>query len=167
MSAEAVTLRAAEPGDAEALRELNAEPSNMRNTLQLPYPSIELWRRRLESQSELKTMLVAMRAGQMVGFAHLMPGGTMRTRHVADLGISVSERARRAGVGDLLLGTLLELGERWLNLSRIQLEVYHDNDGAIALYRKHRFEPEGLARRAGFRDGEYVDILHMARLREL
>lgn len=64
-----------------------------------------------------------------------------------------------------MLAAIIELGERWLNLSRLTLGVYADNEAALALYRKHGFEVEGRQRRAAFRDGAYVDVIQMARLR--
>jgi putative acetyltransferase len=60
----------------------------------------------------------------------------------------------------------IELAEKWLNLTRIQLEVYTDNEPAIRLYQKFGFEIEGTLRNFAFRDGQYVDVYAMARLRE-
>ncbi len=59
----------------------------------------------------------------------------------------------------------VDLGERWLNLSRLELQVYTDNEAAIGLYKKFGFEIEGTLRRMSFRDGQYVDAYAMARLR--
>ncbi|MCE9905383.1 GNAT family N-acetyltransferase, partial [Hafnia paralvei] len=47
------------------------------------------------------------------------------------------------------------------------LTVYTDNAGAIALYKKFGFEIEGTSRGYAYRDGQYVDVFHMARLRTL
>ena len=40
-----------------------------------------------------------------------------------------------------------------------------DNAAAIALYEKFGFEVEGTHRRLAFRDGEYVAVYSMARLK--
>ena len=41
-------IRRAEPRDAEALMRIYASPGVIRGTLQLPFPSLERWRKRLE-----------------------------------------------------------------------------------------------------------------------
>jgi putative acetyltransferase len=71
------------------------------------------------------------------------------------------------GVGSALMAAVIELADRWLNLKRLELEVWADNYPAIALYEKFGFEREGLLRAEGFRDGVYADSLAMARLRGL
>lgn len=52
-----------------------------------------------------------------------------------------------------------------MNLRRVELTVYTDNEPAIALYRKFGFVEEGTLRDYAFRDGEFADALSMARLR--
>ena len=69
------------------------------------------------------------------------------------------------GVGTALMEAALDLADNWLNLMRIELHVYVDNAGGIALYEKFGFEVEGTHRRFAFRDGEYVDAYSMARLK--
>ena len=59
----------------------------------------------------------------------------------------------------------VDLADNWLNLSRLELEVYTDNEPAIRLYRKFGFAVEGTLVRFAFRDGRYVDAFAMARLR--
>lgn len=59
----------------------------------------------------------------------------------------------------------LELADNWLNLTRLELEVYTDNEAGIHLYERFGFEIEGTLRQHAFRDGRYVDSYTMARLR--
>lgn len=59
---------------------------------------------------------------------------------------------------------LLDLADNWLNLARIELNVFSDNQHAIALYQKYGFEIEGTHRAFAFRAGQYADGLSMARL---
>ena len=61
--------------------------------------------------------------------------------------------------------TLLDLADNWLMLLRVELEVYADNERAIALYEKMGFQREGLRRMATVRRGRYIDECSMARLR--
>jgi putative acetyltransferase len=59
----------------------------------------------------------------------------------------------------------LELADNWLNLTRLELEVYSDNESGVRLYERFGFEREGTLRQHAFRDGRYVDSYVMARLR--
>lgn len=65
--------------------------------------------------------------------------------HVADLAILVSNEHRRAGFGRMLI----EMAIAWcraVGLTKLSLQVFTDNDGAIALYRSLGFVDEGVAR---------------------
>ena len=64
-----------------------------------------------------------------------------------------------------VLHKLLYIADNYLALIRVELDVFADNDGAIALYRACGFEPEGVSKLAEVRDGQYMDILRMARIR--
>ena len=60
---------------------------------------------------------------------------------------------------------MCELADGWLNVIRLELTVYTDNQRAIALYRKFGFETEGTHKAYALRAGRYVDALAMARIR--
>jgi RimJ/RimL family protein N-acetyltransferase len=48
------------------------------------------------------------------------------------------------------------------NLHRVSLSVLSDNDQAIRLYRSCYFLEEGISRDSAFKNGRYVDVIHMA-----
>ncbi|MFQ2292723.1 GNAT family N-acetyltransferase [Aeromonas enteropelogenes] len=159
-----ITIRHAEPADAPALRDLYAMPNAQAGTLQLPYPTLGVWQKRLESGSVVA--LVAEVDGLLVGNISLHIEPNPRRKHVASIGVGVRDDWAGKGVGSALLAAALEMADNWLNLRRIELTVYTDNQAAQALYRKFGFVEEGLARGYAFRQGEYVDALYMARIRE-
>jgi putative acetyltransferase len=70
------------------------------------------------------------------------------------------------GAGTALMQAAVDLADNWLNLSRLELEVYTDNEAAVRLYQKFGFSIEGTLRRFAYRDGQYVDAYCMARLRK-
>lgn len=64
-----------------------------------------------------------------------------------------------------MLQAAIDLADNWLNLTRLELEVFTDNEPAIRLYKRFGFAIEGTLVRFAFRDGEFVDAYTMARLR--
>jgi putative acetyltransferase len=54
------------------------------------------------------------------------------------------------GVGAAIMRAVIDLADKWLNLTRIELTVFTDNEPAIALYRKFGFEIEGTLRKYAF-----------------
>jgi putative acetyltransferase len=163
-----LTLRRASLKDAAAYARIMGDPSVYPGLMQLPYADEEAWRARLAELSaphRADLSLVAERDGAVVGNAGLHPvGHALRRRHAMMLGIAVAPEARRQGVGRALMQALCEYADRWAQVLRLELTVYTDNHGAIALYRQFGFELEGTHRCYALRDGAYVDAHAMARL---
>jgi putative acetyltransferase len=160
-----IVIRRAELRDAEAVHAIFAGPKVIAGTLQLPYPSVELWRKRLTEMSPFDYSLVATIDGDVVGNLGLHAAGkTPRRRHVGSIGMSVRDDRQGRGVGTALMKAAIELADGWLNYQRLELSVYTDNLAALALYRKFGFVIEGTYRAYAFRDGRYVDSYAMARL---
>ncbi len=160
-----VTIRHAEPEDYKAVQRIFSGPKAVAGTLQLPFPSAELWRKRLSEKSENIHQLVAcVEEEGVVGEISLMTRSRPRIRHIADFGMTVRDDWQGKGIGSALLEAALDLADNWLGITRIELKVYTDNEAGIALYKKFGFEIEGTHRRDAFRNGEYVDTYSMARL---
>ncbi len=160
-------IRRARPADAADFSLLMREPEIFGSLLQLPMPSEEFWRKRLESHAEPNSgelHLVAERGGRVVGSAGLIPTGPLRRRHAAGMGISVLPEAQGRGVGTALMQALCDYADRWGQLLRIELHVFVDNEHALALYRRFDFRLEGTHRAFALRDGVYADVHSMARL---
>ena len=166
MPPEGLRIRRAEPDDYQAVYEIFSGPKAFAGTLQLPYPSLEDWRRRLAEPPEGLYNLVAVIGERVVGMlgVHTFPNKPRR-RHVGNVGIAVHDDWQGKGVGSALMRAGLDLADNWLNLTRLVLEVYTDNEPAIRLYERFGFEREGTLRQDAFREGRYVDSYTMARLR--
>ena len=159
-----IKIRHSESSDVAAIKAIYEQPSCYAGTLQLPFPSENLWQKRLSEPSENFYNLVAELDGKIIGQAGLSVFDRPRRKHAANMGMGVCEQHRNKGVATQLLKAMVELAFNWLAVRRIELEVYTDNEAAIALYKKHGFEIEGTSKSYAFRDGEYVDVFLMAKL---
>lgn len=162
----AIVIRPAEPADAEAFREIYSCPRVIWGTLQLPFPTIELWRKRLAEPPDGLYHLVACVDGKPVGNLglHTFPNRPRR-RHVGQLGMAVHDDWQGKGVGSALMQAAVDMADRWLNLTRLELEVWTDNEPALRLYKKFGFVVEGTLHQYALRDGQYIDVYAMGRLR--
>ncbi len=161
-----ILIRRATADDAAALVRLFSAPRAMWGTLQVPYTSEEARRRRLVDVPEGTYPLVAEVDGEVVGQLTLHSNPTRpRRAHAGALGMAVRDDWHGRGVGTALMVACLDLADNWLNLTRVELEVYTDNTPALRLYKKFGFEIEGTMRRYAYRNGEWVDAYFMARLR--
>jgi putative acetyltransferase len=159
-------IRRAEPADYEALRNIFTYPGVVWGTLQIPFPSLEMWRKRLAEPPEGFFHLLACTDDEVVGSLGFQTyTNKPRRRHVGTIGMAVRDDWQNRGVGSALLQAAIDLADRWLNLHRLELEVYTDNAAAIHLYEKFGFLIEGKLIDHAFRDGVYVDSYFMARLR--
>ena len=132
-----IRIRMARPADAEALADIMTQPNVIWGTLQLPHATPESWRKRLEGNDpSYNYVLVAEVDGRVVGNAGLHRSRRPRNLHVADFGIAIHDAYQGQGVGKALLAALVDAADRWLNIVRIELEVWPDNERAITVSRK-------------------------------
>ncbi|WP_391529464.1 GNAT family N-acetyltransferase [Photorhabdus akhurstii] len=162
-----IVIRHVEEGDCEQIRQLYANPQVYCGTLQLPYPSLETWIKRITNLSAGCFSLVACIDGEIVGQVGIEICQNLRRRHVATFGMGVHADYQGQGIGSELMEAMLNMCDNWLNIERIELEVYTDNDAAIALYKKFGFEIEGTAKRYAFRHGRYADAYYMSRISDI
>jgi hypothetical protein len=85
--------------------------------------------------------------------------GSGRERHAGDIAMAVHDKFQGQGIGKMLL-----MADNWLNLVRLELDIYTDNERAIHVYKQFDFDIEGRKRLDAFRGGSYIDSYMMARL---
>ena len=120
----------------------------------------------LVMDNERRLQLVAVHGGEVIGQLGLEQYLRVRQAHVGSFGMGVATAWQGKGVGSRLLTAALDVADNWMNLHRVELTVYADNEAAHHLYRKFGFEVEGRLRDYALRDGVFVDTLSMARLRK-
>ena len=161
-----IQVRGMNGADWRGLYEMQTDRRVCWGTLQVPFQSEDEVRKKVENPPEGLHRLVAEVDGRVVGATNLHRGRSLRKRHAAGCSIIVHPDYWNRGVGSALMAALLDLADNWLDLERVELEVFTDNAAAIRLYEKFGFVIEGTKRKYAFREGEYVDTHVMARVRD-
>lgn len=123
--------------------------------------------RALEQQGkEAYTFVVCvLHDDRPIGTAGLME--IDRVNGSAGFGIAIGEKALwNRGYGTDALNAIVDFAFGELRLERIWLDCFAYNSRARRSYEKAGFTVEGVRRRALFHRGAYVDVLHMALLRD-
>jgi len=167
MQDDQIHIRPAQMADAGDLHRVRTSPIAARETLGMPSISFEQFQSQLESmvESSRTHLFVAELDGEAVGMANLSTFSSRRG-HCGSIGMMVADDYHSMGIGTRLLEAVLDLADNWLLLKRVELEVYDTNEAAIGLYEKYGFVEEGLKRMGAVKDGEYVNILIMGRLKD-
>jgi phosphinothricin acetyltransferase len=102
---------------------------------------------------------VAELDGEVVGWVALTPYSRRSVyRGVADESVYVAERARRRGVGRVLLGAVIE-SARNAGLWMLQAGIFPENTASLALHRSLGFREVGVRERIGELDGVWRDVV--------
>ncbi|HET6512655.1 MAG TPA: GNAT family protein [Candidatus Kapabacteria bacterium] len=157
-------IRPVEVNDAEKLvaymRALTSEPN-----INLPWTPGE-FKMTVEEERAFLTKylddprscwLVATLGDEIVASTEMTTYSRSGLRHMSVLGMSVGSAHRGKGLGDKLLGELLDWARNEGGIKRIELWVFARNLPAINLYLKHGFKFEGKRTAAIIKDGQYLD----------
>jgi L-amino acid N-acyltransferase YncA len=153
-------IKALCPDDWGAVRAIYQQGIATGNaTFETTTPTWEGW-----DASHLPTCrLVALRDGQVVGWAALSPASGRRVyAGVAEVSVYVAAPARGQGVGKALLSALVEASERE-GIWTLQAGIFPENEASIALHKSCGFRVVGRRERLGQMDGVWRDVLLMER----
>lgn len=164
-----VCLRAREPEDEPLLHQWFNDPEVTEN-LVIRYPLSHAQEKAFITSVDAPSFaragfaVVAKDTGELIGGADLVDSSS--ENRSAELGIAIGDKARwDGGYGTDTMRTLCRFGFDFMNLNRIELEVYLSNPRAIHVYETVGFVREGVRREAMYKYGRYLDVLVMGLLR--
>lgn len=133
------------------------EPDEVETDLERQKEFLARW-----TSSEEGLLLCATVGGEMAAMLGLHPIPFKKCRHVRDLGMSVVDPWKGLGLGTALLGEAVEWARSHPGVFKLTLQVFDENEAALALYRRAGFVEEGRLRaQYRFRDGSYHDAVVM------
>lgn len=165
-----IRLRAFERRDVDANHAFINDYETVRGMLSgIPFPaSMEDEYRWLEQQTSYSRgeyqFAVEDFEGDLVGRC-----GVTRLdwkNRVAELGIMIGTPYRGRGYGSEAMELLCDFCFREMNLHKLKVSVFAFNEAAIRCYEKNGFVREGVCRQEIFRDGQYQDVVFLARFAE-
>ena len=167
-----VRLRSAERSDLEKFVEWINDPEVTAGlTLFLPMSSVdeEKWfEAAMQRPQEQKPLVIDTKdseAWRVIGNSGFFDFDWVA--RAAEVGIMIGDKSMwNQGYGTEVMTLLLRHAFGTLNLNRVYLRVYADNQRAIKTYEKTGFVHEGRLRQAVYKFGKYNDILFMSVLRE-
>jgi L-amino acid N-acyltransferase YncA len=118
----------------------------------------------LASRDDRHPVFVAVQDGTVVGWASLNVFNPREAyRHVADFSVYVERSWRGQGVGEFLLGHLIDEARR-IGFHKIVLTAFPFNEQGMRLYTKMGFRIVGVYKEQGMLDGRWVDTVIMEKL---
>ncbi|HVB21250.1 MAG TPA: GNAT family N-acetyltransferase [Ktedonobacteraceae bacterium] len=165
MSQTRITIRPLRLTDAHHVYEIMHMPNVLWGLSVLPSTTADAWSTIVEQwvADEHMHVFVAEIQEKAIGIICVRVR-TGRESHVGDVTLAVHDKHQRQGIGKMLLITALDLADNWLNLVRLELAVYTDNEQAIRLCQQFDFAIEGRKHYDAFRGGAYIDSYMLARL---
>jgi RimJ/RimL family protein N-acetyltransferase len=166
-----VRLRALEKGDMAKFYDWVNDPEVTAGlTLFLPMSTLdeEKWFERvMQRPQEERPFAIEIRDGEgwrLVGNCSFFD--LDRVALAGEVGIMIGDKSVWGqGYGAETMELLLRHGFWTLNLNRVSLRVYANNERAIRAYEKAGFVLEGRLRQAVYKQGKYQDVLMMSVLR--
>jgi RimJ/RimL family protein N-acetyltransferase len=130
-------------------------------------PEHDAWFSRIQSRNDVAFFMIEdTESGKAIGSCQLL--NIHSVHRSAELQIRIgSTTSQDRGSGSEAVRQLIAYGFSKLELDRIALHVFATNQRAIRVYEKNGFVREGLLRQAACIDGQWLDVVCMARVRGL
>lgn len=121
-------------------------------------PTAEEMAGRIATLSKLHPWLVAESEDEVIGYAYASPHRERAAyRWACDSAVYIGEGHRGRGLGRRLYGALFELLARQ-GMQVVCAGITLPNDASVALHEWSGFEPVGIYRRIGWKEGQWRDV---------
>ena len=128
-------------------------------TFETEVPAFAAW----DAAHHPELRLVALEAGEVVGFAVLAPVSARAVyAGVAESSVYVAAAAHGRGVGRALMEELIRRSER-AGIWTIQTGIFPENAASLALHERVGFRIVGVRERLGRREGVWRDVVMLER----
>lgn len=112
--------------------------------------------------------LVAKLGHEVIGVCNVTSNQDTKTSHIGDIFIAVAKPYWGNGIGQFLMGTMIDWAVNTPAIRRLELTVQARNERAVHLYQKFGFDIEGTKKRgARTKNGEFLDVYLMAKTHRL
>ncbi|KAF2767843.1 acyl-CoA N-acyltransferase [Teratosphaeria nubilosa] len=102
-----------------------------------------------------------------IGLVSLRGIAPHMTHHrCTNMGIDISRQYQCQGYGSEAIRWALRWAFEYGNLNRVEISAFEWNEGALRLYERLGFVPEGMRRKALFHKGRYWDMVELGMLAE-
>ena len=118
----------------------------------------EKWYRR--QQMDKKNLMFIAFADDPVGYCQVK--NIDYVNRTCELGFCIAPEYQDKGYGTILVKELIKHVTEKLNLHRLYLEVFADNEKAIRLYERCGFRNEGIVRDRIYKSGRFRDVMVMS-----
>ena len=114
-------------------------------------------------EKEEKGFVAVAENGEIIGYSYLrlFPEKPVK-KHVASLGIVISQKHHSKGIGRKLMQYMHEWAER-NGIKKIWLGTYSSNKNALALYKKYGYKVEGVFMYEELFDTGWEHVVSMAK----
>lgn len=160
-----IIIREAELKDCGELMAIRQMPKVMENILSYENEPQDFIEKRFKNKSESDYWFVAEESDKVIGLIILNNHLNPKKCHVGGIAIMVDSDYHNNGVGTMLMNEVVELADSKLNIKRLELGVFTENEAAINLYKKFNFDIEGIKRKSALRNGQFADEYYMARIK--
>ena len=149
-----------QPEDWEEVREIYLDGiATGHATFQKHAPAWGEW----DNSHNAECRIVARSGGEVVGWAALSPVSSRCVyAGVGEVSVYVSQKHKGKGIGSLLLKSLIDISEQngfWT----LQSGIFPENEGSLAIHKKHGFREVGRRERIGKMDGVWRDTILLER----
>ncbi len=160
ISTERLVLRPYRPGDAEDLAAAANDPriaENLRDTFPSPYTLEDAlqWIAGAARRDPLEGLAITL-DGRVIGGIGLTPNDDVR-RFSAEVGCWLGVEHWDGGLMSEAMSAFCDHVFETTDLNRLEARVFETNSASGQMLQKAGFEREGVARKAAFRSGRFLD----------